>query len=101
VAGRGEPITYEQCLEIAHAKRLALPGKQGLETLLRFRWKRGSSPIPPDSADYLMGESLVSTARLRKFLGSDYEDVIHHTIGEAFGDSFAAEGQAEAETSPA
>jgi nucleoside-diphosphate-sugar epimerase len=91
VAGRGDPITYEQCLQSAHAKRLALPGKSGLDMLLRFRWNRGSSPIPPDTAPYLMGESLVSTARLRKFLGRDYADVIHYTIGDAFADSFAAE----------
>ena len=89
VTGRGDAISYQQCLEMAHAKRLAVPGSGTLEMLLRYRWNRGTSPIPPDLTPYLNGESLVSGTRLRKFLGQDYEDVIHHTIADAFADSFA------------
>ena len=88
VTGRGDAISYQKALEIAQAKRLPMPGKRALETLLHLRWDRASSSIPPDMVPYLTGESLVSNARLRKFLGEDYEGVIHHSITDAFADSF-------------
>ena len=89
VTGHGEAISYRKCLEIAQAKRLPVPGDGALQALLRFRWNRGASSIPPDMVPYLTHESLVSTTRLRRFLGADYEDVIHHTIADAFADSFS------------
>jgi len=89
VTGRGDAISYQQVIETAQTKRLRVPGKSALEMLTRFRWNRGISPIPPDLTPYLMSETLVSSTRLRKFLGQDYEDVIHHTIADAFADSFS------------
>jgi nucleoside-diphosphate-sugar epimerase len=89
VTGRGEAISYQKCLEIAHAKRLPVPGANALAMLLRYRWNRGTASIPPELVPFLAGESLVSSTRLRKFLGHDYEDVIHHTIADAFADSFS------------
>lgn len=99
VSGRGEPISYQKCLEMAQAKRRSVPGKAALEGLLRYRWNRGSSPIPPDLVPYLIGESLVSSTRLKKFLGTDYEDVIHHTIADAFADSFSPAAEPPSEMS--
>jgi nucleoside-diphosphate-sugar epimerase len=89
VTGRGDAITYQKALEIAQAKRFPTPGKAALEALLRLRWDRSGSSIPPDMVPYLTSESLVSTTRLRKFLGEDYEGVIHHGIEDAFADSFS------------
>jgi nucleoside-diphosphate-sugar epimerase len=89
VTGRGDAISYQQVIETAQTKRLGVPGKMALDMVTRFRWNRGVSPIPPDLTPYLMSESLVSSTRLRKFLGQDYEDVVHHTIADALADSFS------------
>lgn len=94
VTGRGDSISYQHALQIAQTKRLSVPGKSALDMLMRFRWNRGASPIPPDLVPFLTGESLVSSTRLRKFLAHDYEDVIHHTIADAFADSFAPRAEA-------
>jgi nucleoside-diphosphate-sugar epimerase len=100
VTGRGDPISYQKSLEIAQLKRLSVPGKAMFEMLLRYRWNRGSSPIPPDLAPYLISESLVSSTRLKKFLGHDYEDVIHRTIADAFADSFSPASEPASQGSP-
>src|SRR5262249_41088086 len=34
VAGRGEPLTFERCIEIARAKLLRVPGKQAFRLVL-------------------------------------------------------------------
>ena len=38
----------------------------------------------------MTGEYIMNTDRLRKFLGSSYEEVIRHTVEQAFQDCFAA-----------
>jgi nucleoside-diphosphate-sugar epimerase len=96
ITGRGEAISYQQVIDTAQTKRLGVPGKMALDMVTRFRWNRGVSPIPPDLIPYLMSESLVSSTRLRKFLGQDYEDVIHHTIADAFADSFSSAAEPSA-----
>jgi nucleoside-diphosphate-sugar epimerase len=101
VTGRGDAISFEKCLEIANAKRLPVPGTEALEMLLRYRWNHGTSSIPPDLAPYLAGESLVSSTRLRKFLAHDYEDVIHHTVADAFADSFSPTSEETVQTTTA
>ncbi len=88
VAGRGDPLTFGQCIEMAHAKLVRVPGKWAMRLVLRYLWKRQISAIPPEALPYMTGEYIMNTDRLRTFLGGDYEKVMHHTIAEAFADSF-------------
>lgn len=91
VAGRGEPLTFARCMEMAHAKILRVPGKWAFRLILQTLWKLGISAIPPDAMPYMTGEYIMNTDRLRKFLGEDYEQVIRYTIADAFADSFATQ----------
>ena len=88
VAGRGEPMTFERCVEVANATLVRVPGKFAFEMALQMLWKFGIVAIPPEAAPYMTGEYLMKTDRLRKFLGADYEDVIRYTIADAFADCF-------------
>jgi nucleoside-diphosphate-sugar epimerase len=89
VAGRGEPLTFERCIQMARAKLLRVPGQWAFRLALRWYWKRGISAIPPEAAPYMTGEYIMNTDRLRNFLGSDYENVIRYTVADAFADCFA------------
>jgi nucleoside-diphosphate-sugar epimerase len=88
VAGRGEPLTYEHCIEMGRAKLVRVPGKGAFRSILQLLWKFGVSNIPPDATPYMTGEYIMNTDRLRKFLGSEYEHVLNYTIAEAFADCF-------------
>jgi len=88
VAGRGEPLTYGQCVETAQAKLLLVPGRSAMRLALQFLWKWKISAIPPDAVPYMTSEYVMDTSRLRRFLGPEYEHVIHYTIADAFADSF-------------
>jgi len=88
VAGRGDPLTFGQCIELAHAKLLRVPGQWGMRRVLQFLWNWKISAIPPDAVPYMTGQYIMNTDRLKKFLGSDYERVIQKTNFEAFADSF-------------
>jgi nucleoside-diphosphate-sugar epimerase len=90
VAGRGEPLTFAHCIEMAHAKLKRVPGKWAFRLVLQLLWKSGISAIPPEAMPYMTGEYLMNTDRLGKFLGDDYENVIRYTIADAFADCFAA-----------
>ena len=98
VAGRGEPLTFAQCIDMAHAKLFRVPGKRAMQLVLEFLWKRGISAIPPEATPYMTGQYIMSTERLRKFLGEDYEKVIRNTVADAFLDSFKAPRPVNAET---
>ena len=87
VAGRGEPMTFGRCVEMADAKLLRAPGKWAMGVVLKFLWKRGISAIPPDALPYMTGEYIMNTDRLRHFLGGEYEEIIRYTIADAFADS--------------
>jgi nucleoside-diphosphate-sugar epimerase len=87
VAGRGEPLTFGRCLEAAHAKLLRVPGKWAMRQALSFLWWRKISALPPEAVPYLTGQSIISTDRLHRFLGPEYEHVIRYTVAEAFADS--------------
>jgi len=100
VAGRGEPLTFQQCIEAAHAKLIRVPGKRAFSLILQFMWKSGISAIPPEAMPYMIGEYTMKTDRLRAFLGSDYENVIRYTIADSFADSFAATAQHAAAAQP-
>jgi len=91
VAGRGEPLTFARCIEMAGAKLVRSPGKWAMRWVLKFGWKFGISAIPPEAVPYMTGEYIMNTDRLRKFLGQDYENVIRHTISDAFAGSFSDE----------
>ncbi len=88
VAGRGEPLTFGQCIEMARAKLVRVPGKWAMRLVLQFLWKQQISAIPPEAIPYMTGEYIMNTDRLRNFLGSDYEKVMRYTITEAFADTF-------------
>jgi nucleoside-diphosphate-sugar epimerase len=88
IAGRGEPLTYERCIEMARAKLIRVPGTKAFRLILQLLWKLGISTIPPDATPYMTGEYIMNTDRLRKFLGSEYEHVINFSIAEAFADCF-------------
>jgi nucleoside-diphosphate-sugar epimerase len=88
VAGRGDPLTFAQCIELAHAKLLRVPGQWGMRRVLQFLWNWNISAIPPDAVPYMTGQYIMNTDRLKKFLGEEYERVIEKTNFEAFADSF-------------
>jgi nucleoside-diphosphate-sugar epimerase len=88
VAGRGEPLTFGRCIQMAQAKLIRVPGRWTMQQILKFGWKWKISAIPPQAVPYMTGEYIMNTDRLRKFLGPEYEDVIRHTIVDAFADSF-------------
>src|SRR6202171_2603076 len=80
VAGRGEPLTFERCIEMAQASLWRMPGKAAFRLALKALWKLGIVAIPPEAAPYMTGEYTMNTDRLRKFLGENYDDVIRYTI---------------------
>lgn len=88
VAGRGEPLTFEQCIGIAKAKLLRVPGKWTMRHILKFLWSTKISAIPPDAVPYMTGQYIMNTDRLKRFLGPEYDTVIRHTVADAFADSF-------------
>ena len=90
VAGRGEPLTFGRCIQMAQAKLVRVPGKWVMRRVLEFLWKRGISAIPPEALPYMTGEYIMNTDPLRMFLGAEYESVIRYTIADAFADSFRA-----------
>jgi nucleoside-diphosphate-sugar epimerase len=90
VAGRGEPLSFARCLEMAHAKLVRVPGQWGMRIVLEFLWKMGISAIPPEAVPYMSGQYIMNTDRLKKFLGEDYEKIVRYTVADAFLDSFKA-----------
>jgi nucleoside-diphosphate-sugar epimerase len=88
VAGRGDALTFEQCIQMAHAKLLRVPGKWGMRKVLQVLWGMKVSAIPPDAVPYMTGQYIMNTERLKKFLKMDYEQVIRYSISDAFADSF-------------
>jgi nucleoside-diphosphate-sugar epimerase len=88
VAGRGDPLTFAQCIEKANAKLLRVPGQWAMRRVLQFLWNWKISAIPPDAVPYMTGQYIMNTDRLQKFLGSDYERVIEKTNADAYADAF-------------
>lgn len=87
VAGRGEPLTIQQCAELAHSKILRVP-RSLCALVLRKLWEWGISSIPPEALPYMIGSYTMNTARLQKLLGSEYDQVIKYTVTDALADSF-------------
>jgi nucleoside-diphosphate-sugar epimerase len=88
VAGRGDPLTFAECIELAKAKLVRVPGPWAMRRVLQFLWDWNISAIPPDALPYMTGQYIMNTDRLKKFLGDDYPRVIEKTNAEAFADSF-------------
>jgi len=88
VAGRGEPLTFARCIEIAQAKLVRVPGKWAMRQVLKFLWQQRISAIPPEALPYMTGQYIMNTDRLRRFLGPEYEHVMRYTVSDAFADSF-------------
>lgn len=88
VAGRGDPLTFSRCIELAQAKLLRVPGPWAMRRVLQFLWDWNISAIPPDAVPYMTGQYIMNTDRLKNFLGNDYPRVIEKTNAEAFADSF-------------
>jgi len=101
VAGRGEPLSFAQCIEMAHAKLVRVPGKWAMRQVLNYLWKRKISAIPPQAVPYMTGQYIMNTSRLQKFLGAEYEQVIRYTVADAFADSFASQAGGAAQRSAA
>ena len=88
VAGRGEPMTYEQCVRIANAKLIRVPTVGLFKLALEFLWKMKVSTIPPDVVPYMTSETVMDTSRLGSFLGDEYKNVIRYPVAEAFAECF-------------
>jgi nucleoside-diphosphate-sugar epimerase len=88
IAGRGEPLTFGRCIEIAQAKLVRVPGRWAMRLALQLLWNWQISAIPPDALPYMTGEYIMNTDRLRSFLSGEYENIIRYTIVDAFADSF-------------
>lgn len=87
VAGRGEPLTIAECVEISQSKLIRVPGRWACRWMLNYALKRGLSAIPPEIEPYMTSECVMNTDRLQHFLGHDYPDVIRYTVADAFRES--------------
>ena len=75
VAGRGEPLTFERCIEVAQAKLVRLPGKLAFRTALKILWQLGIVAIPPEAAPYMTATSRerpISPGRISAFQFSGF-----------------------------
>ncbi len=100
VAGRGGPLTYEQCVRLANAKLVRVPTEKLFALVLRILWKINLSTIPPDVAPYMTSDTVMDTTRLEEFLGSEYGTILRFSIGDAFAECFRQE-EAKAQAAPA
>ena len=74
VAGRGEAMTYEQCIRVANAELVRVPTVGLFKLALQVLWKMRISTIPPDVAPYMTSETVMDTSRLAAFLGDEYQE---------------------------
>jgi nucleoside-diphosphate-sugar epimerase len=100
VAGRGGPMTYEQCIRLANAKLVRVPTETVFALVLRILWSMKLSTIPPDVAPYMTSDTIMNTSRLEEFLGSDYASVLRFPIADAFAECFR-QIEAEVQAVPA
>jgi nucleoside-diphosphate-sugar epimerase len=88
VAGRGGPLTYEQCVRLAKAKLVRVPTEKLFALVLRILWAIKLSTIPPDVAPYMTSDTVMDTSRLEEFLGREYENIVRLPIADAFAECF-------------
>ena len=99
VAGRGEALTYEQCVRMASAKLVRVPSEQLFKVVLQLLWKLRISTIPPDVAPYMTSSTVMDTSRLQEFLGTEYKNVIKYPVAEAFAECFKKAGASDSAAS--
>ncbi len=90
VAGRGPALRFADCVRIAGAKMVRMPGQAACRAVLSLMWRMGISGVPPEALPFFIGSYIMDTTRLQKFLGVDYEKVMQHTVQDALADSFTA-----------
>ena len=100
VAGRGGPMTYEQCVRLANAKLVRVPSEKLFELVLKLLWSMKLSTIPPDVAPYMTSDTVMDTSRLEEFLGREYGTVLRFPIADAFAECFRQE-EAKVQAAPA
>jgi nucleoside-diphosphate-sugar epimerase len=100
VAGRGGPLTYEQCVRLAKAKLVRVPTEKLFALVLRILWAIKLSTIPPDVAPYMTSDTVMNTSRLEEFLGREYENIVRLPIADAFAQCFRDE-EARVQAAPA
>jgi nucleoside-diphosphate-sugar epimerase len=88
VAGRGEPLTIQDCANIAEAKIRKVPNRAFCAYILRSLWNRGISSVPPEALPYMLGSYTMDTSRLETFLGPDYSQVMQYSVEDALRDCF-------------
>lgn len=88
VAGRGEPLTYQQCIGLAQAKLVRVPTEELFTLIMTLLWKMKVSTIPPDIVPYLTSDTVMNTTKLEQYLGAEYKNVIRYPIADAFADCF-------------
>jgi len=88
VAGRGPSLSFGECVRIAGARMVRLPGQAACRAVLRMMWNAGISGVPPEALPFFVGSYTMDTTRLQKFLGAEYEKVMRHTVEQALADSF-------------
>jgi hypothetical protein len=76
-------------IELSGCKVIRVPGQWACKLGLRLAWRFGISAIPPEVTPYMTGQCIMTTDRLRAFLGSEYETVMRQTVEEAFAESLA------------
>ena len=89
ISGRGEPLTLQRCIDMAHSKLMKVPGEWSMMQALRFLWRMQISEIPPEATSYLLGGQVMNLDRLREFLGPYYQEVIQYTVSDSFAECFA------------
>jgi len=88
VAGSGEVLTLQQCVDIAQANIKRVPSRAAYRAVLKLLWRWGISSIPPAAMPYILGSCIMDTARLQRFLGDDYARVIQYSNDAALRDNF-------------
>ncbi|MBI1750888.1 MAG: NAD-dependent epimerase/dehydratase family protein [Acidobacteria bacterium] len=87
LAGRGLPVTFAECAQLAGTPVLHLPSEKWVAALLHFIWTIGLSGIPPQAIPYFLGSYTMDTTRLHEELGADYESVVQFTTRDALLES--------------
>lgn len=88
VAGRGEPLSLRQCLEIADQRVFRVPGIGACRFAIRTLRKPDGSVQSEHALPYVLQPPLMDTSRLRAMLGHEHASIFRHTMEEALNDSF-------------